>query len=263
MVKLPQIDTWKVEKLLATFVQDYLKKSGRKRVVLGLSGGLDSATAAFLAQEALGSKNVIALILPFRTSSKQDADDALDLCRILNIKCKVLDISPMVDAYLQQFPPASCQRRGNKMARERMSILYDWAAYHQALVLGTSNRTELLLGYFTKYGDGAADLEPLGNLYKTEVKQLAHSLGIPAKIIGKTPSAGLWKGQTDEKELGFSYALLDSLLYHLVDKKYNLSELVEAGFDRNQIQIIRERIENNKHKRNLPPIPVIPANWRR
>ena len=262
-MQLPTIDTWKVDRFLADFIQNYITRAGFHKVVLGLSGGLDSATAAVLAQEALGPENVIALILPAQTSSQADADDALDLCRKFRIKSRLVPVSPMLDAYFAQFPHANWLRRGNKAARERMSILYDWATYHQALVLGTGNRTELLLGYFTKYGDGAADLEPLGNLYKTEVKQLAQSLGVPEKIIRKTPTAGLWKGQTDERELGFSYPLIDSLLYHMFDKKYNSLELVGVGFEPATVKAVTERLKANEHKRKHPPIPVIPSEWRR
>jgi len=262
-MQLPKIDTWKVDRFLADFIQNYLSRSGFRKVVLGLSGGLDSATAAVLAREAIGPQNVIALILPAPTSSPRDEEDALDLCRRFKIKPRVIPVGPMIDAYFAEFPHANWLRRGNKAARERMSILYDWASYHRALVLGTSNRTELLLGYFTKYGDGAADLEPLGNLYKTEVKQLAQSLGIPDKIIRKPPSAGLWKGQTDERELGLTYPLIDSLLYYMFDKKYNDLELAGAGFDPGTIKIVTERVKANEHKRKLPPIPMIPSELRR
>jgi NAD+ synthase len=263
IMKLPEIDTWKVEKFLTEFIHGYLKKAGRDRVVLGLSGGIDSAVAATLAREALGRQKVIALILPSRNTLREDLEDAQNLCQHLNIKSKLIDIAPMVTAYFEQFPHADWLRRGNKIARERMSIIYDWAAYHQALVLGTSNRTELLLGYFTKFGDGAADLEPLGNLYKNEVRQLARSLGIAAEIIDKTPSAGLWKGQTDEKELGFSYDLLDSLLYHMYEKKLSPEELVKAGFNPDTIETVSRRVKENAHKLKAAPIPHIPSRWRR
>ena len=262
-MKLPQIDTWKVENYLADFIRNYLKKSGCSRIIIGLSGGIDSSTTAALAQAALGAENVRGLILPRRGGNPRDVDDALLLCRTFNLKSRVIDISPMIEAYFHNFPRAGWLRRGNKMARERMSILYDWAAYYQALVLGTSNKTELLLGYFTKHGDGAVDLEPLGGLYKTEVRQLAASLGVPEKLINRTPTAGLWKGQTDEKELGFSYDLLDSLLYLMVEKSYPHDRLLSEGFSSETIQAIQNRIDKNAHKLRLAPTPLIPKGWRK
>jgi NAD+ synthase len=262
-MKLPRIDTWQVENYLCDFIRNYLEKSGCSRVVVGLSGGIDSAATAALAQAALGSRNVRGLILPYRDGNPADVEDALLLCRTFKLKSRVIDISPMIEAYFHDFPRANWMRRGNKMARERMSILYDWAAYHDALVLGTSNKTELLLGYFTKYGDGAVDLEPLGGLYKCEVRQLASSLGVPEKLVNRTPTAGLWKGQTDEKELGFGYDLLDSLLYLRVEKNYHPSRLIEKGFTPEAIQAVQERVDRNSHKLRLPPSAVIPAAWRK
>lgn len=262
-MKLPQIDTWKVENFLCDFIRDYLKKSGASRVIIGLSGGIDSATAAALARVALGAENVRGLILPYHDGNHADVEDALLLCRSFKLKSRVIDISPMIKAYFRDFPRANWLRRGNKMARERMSILYDWAAYYDALVLGTGNKTELLLGYFTKHGDGAADLEPLGGLYKCEVRQLAASLGVPEKLISRTPTAGLWKGQTDEKELGFSYDLLDSLLYLMAEKNYSPARLIKEGFEAETIRTIQLRMDKNAHKLRRPPSAVIPAAWRR
>ncbi len=262
-MKLPQIDTWEVENYLCDFIRNSLEKSGASRVIVGLSGGIDSSTTAALAQAALGSENVRGLILPYGDGNPADVEDALLLCRTFKLKSRVIDISPMIEAYFRHFPRANWLRRGNKMARERMSILYDWAGYYEGLVLGTSNKTELLLGYFTKHGDGAVDLEPLGGLYKTEVRQLAASLGIPEKLVNRTPTAGLWKGQTDEKELGFGYDLLDSLLYLMVEKNFPPARLLEEGFTPETIQAIQERIDKNAHKLRPAPTVMIPSAWRK
>ena len=263
MAELPQIDAWKAEKFLTDFIQEHLEKAGKEKVILGVSGGLDSALVAALAREALGRRRVIGLILPYQTSSPEDVRDGEHLCRMLKIRHKIIEITPMVDAYFRHFPRASLLRRGNKMARERMSILYDWAFYHGALVLGTSNRTELTLGYFTKFGDGGADLEPIGGLFKCEVRQLAHSLSLPRMIVEKAPSAGFWKGQTDEKELGFTYDLLDRLLHLFLDKKCTFRQLVDAGFPGETVTAVLSRVKNNRHKLEFPPTAAIPPQWRK
>ncbi len=261
-MKLPQIDTTKVRKFLAGFIRENLEKAGREKVVVGLSGGIDSAVAAALAREALGPENVLAFLLPYHTTPEKDREDALQLGRLLGLNPQIIDITPMVEAYFGNFPEADRMRRGNKMARERMSILYDQAAANGALVLGTGNRTELLIGYFTKYGDGGVDLEPLGGLYKTEVVQLARVLEVPDEIIDKPPTAGLWEGQTDEGELGLTYQLLDSLLYRMLDQEYNDLRLASEGFAPETIEAVRCLVRANEHKSRPPPIPVIPAGFR-
>jgi NAD+ synthase len=263
MNELPQIDAWRVEKFLSEFIREYTEKAGKEKVILGISGGIDSALVAALAREALGPRRVVGLILPYHSTPPEEARDAEHLCRMLKIRHKTIEITPMVDAYFSHFPRASLMRRGNKMARERMSILYDWAAYHDALVLGTSNRTELTLGYFTKFGDGGADLEPIGGLYKCEVRQLGHSLSLPRMILDKPPSAGFWKGQTDEKELGFSYNLLDRFLHLHLDKGFTPDQLVESGFPPETVVAVVRRIRANRHKLLFPPSAEIPAQWRK
>ena len=263
MIELPQIDAWKVEKYLAEFIQERVEKAGKEKVILGISGGIDSALTAALAREALGHRRVIGLILPYHTTPPEEARDAEHLCRMLQIRHKTIEITPMVDAYFRHFPRASLLRRGNKMARERMSILYDWASFHDALVLGTSNRTELALGYFTKFGDGGADVEPIGGLFKCEVRQLGYSLSLPRMILDKAPSAGFWKGQTDEKEMGFSYDLLDRFLHLHLDKKFGDDELVAAGFPPETVGAILRRIQLNRHKVDFPPTAAIPEKWRK
>jgi len=263
MIELPQIDAWKVEKFLSEFIQKQVESAGKEKVILGISGGIDSALTAALAREALGPRRVFGLILPYHTTPPEEARDAEHLCRMLKIRHKTIEITPMVDAYFRHFPRASLLRRGNKMARERMSILYDWALYHNALVLGTSNRTELALGYFTKFGDGGADLEPIGGLFKCEVRQLAHSFSLPRMILDKPPSAGFWKGQTDEKEMGFSYDLLDRLLHLHLDKKFTSDQLVEAGFPPETVYVVLKRVRLNRHKVVPPPSAEIPEQWRK
>ncbi len=262
-MKAPLIDTWAVEEYLAAFIRRKLRGAGLEKVVVGLSGGIDSSTSAGLAAHALGSANVLGLILPFGDRRPHDAADAQEVADLFRIHTRVIDISPMLKAYFEHFPHADAMRRGNKMARERMSILYDWASYHQALVLGTGNRTEIQLGYLTKFGDGGVDLEPLGGLYKCEVRQLAGSLGIPSRLVNRVPSAGFWPGQTDEDELGLSYDLIDGILHHMLDLRRSKLELVKLGYPAHAIEIVEERMRRSRHKRLPPSIPPIREEWRK
>src|SRR5258708_1745815 len=206
------IDTAVVERILVGFLREEVRKVGFERVVLGLSGGVDSALSAALAQRALGAENVVPVIMPYHSSSPESEADARAVCEAFGLSPEHVDITPMVDAYFQRHPDADRGRRGNKMARERMAILYDMSWAHRALVVGTSNKTELLLGYGTVYGDMAHALNPLGDLYKPQVWALARHLGVPAQVIAKAPSADLWEGQSDEQQLGFAYAVADVLL---------------------------------------------------
>jgi NAD+ synthase len=245
------------EEILTAFIADETRRAGRARVVVGLSGGLDSAVAAVLARRALGARSVVALLMPFRTSHPSSAKDALALARRLGIRAERIDISPMVDAWLAVTPGADRVRRGNKMARERMSLLYDRSAAHQALVLGTSNKTELLLGYGTLHGDMASALNPIGDLYKTQVRQMARHLGVPPAIRRKVPSADLWAGQTDEGELGFSYDEVDRLLYLMVDERYGRAETIAAGWPPRLVDRVRSLIASSQYKRRLPLIAKV------
>jgi NAD+ synthase len=240
--------------ILTGFIANEVRKVGFERVVINLSGGVDSSLAALLAVRALGPGNVRALILPYRSSASESRRDAEALAKQLGLTPLLIDISPQIDVYFERFPDADRAQRGNKMARERMSIAYDQSLAWNALMLGTSNKTELLLGYGTIFGDLASALNPLGDLYKTQVWQLARELGIPENIVRKAPSADLWEGQTDEADLGFQYAQVDHLLYYLVDRRYSIAELEAAGFDRAFIQVVVDKVQRSQFKRRMPLI---------
>jgi NAD+ synthase len=242
-----------VEQLLVRFLRSEAGKFGFERVLVGLSGGVDSAVSAALCARAFGPKQVLGVRMPYRTSSPASESDALAVVAALGIETRRVDITAMVDGYVLQQDVADRIRRGNVMARARMIVLYDLSAESRALVIGTSNKTEILLGYSTQFGDAASALNPLGDLYKLQVFQLARHLGLPARVIEKTPSADLFEGQTDEAELGFSYAEADALLERMVDQRYGEEELVAAGFERGFVRRIAARVAQNQYKR-LPPI---------
>ncbi|MBA7468128.1 NH(3)-dependent NAD(+) synthetase [subsurface metagenome] len=272
----PAINCERVKRVLVEFIRKRIENSGFQRAVLGLSGGLDSTVVAYLAVEALGDPhNVYALILPYKSYQLESVKDARLIVRKLGINSQIIRIDPMIEEYFRKFSYRRIShsailgsegsqvealeylRRGNKMARERMSILYDWALVLRGLVLGTSNKTELSMGYFTKYGDGGVDLEPLGGLYKTQVRQLAKYLGVPQSIIRRRPSAGLWSGQTDEGELGINYEELDKILYCILEKKHSIKKLLTLGFSIENVEKVKNFVKNSKHKRRLPPVAKI------
>src|SRR5438477_9302655 len=243
-----------VRKILVRFIQNEVQKVGFERVVLGLSGGVDSSLVATLASQALGPTNVLAVIMPYKSSDPKSRSDALQVVQQLGINHLEVEITPQIDAYFERFPDADQRRKGNKMARERMTILYDQSLVFRALVIGTSNKTELLLGYGTIYGDMASAINPVGDLYKTQVWQLADAVGVPTAIVQKAPSADLWAGQSDETELGFQYRMIDQLLYYLVERRYSVEELKQLGFEEAFIADIIRRVRENQYKRRLPLI---------
>ena len=252
-----QANTGLLRQILVGFVRDEVRKVGINKTVLGLSGGIDSALVVFIAAEALGPENVHAVCMPYKSSNPESEAHARLVAQACGVNFSVLPITPMVDAYFESFPEADNMRRGNKMARERMTILFDHSALLSALVLGTSNKTELLLGYGTLYGDMASALNPIGDLYKTQVWQLSEAMGVPRAVIEKKPSADLWTGQTDEEELGFTYRQVDELLYRMVDLRMTAEELVAAGFEAEFIDTIYRKIQNSHFKRRLPVIAKV------
>jgi len=248
------VDAAFVIERLRGFIADGVRKVGFERAIVGLSGGVDSALVTALAVSSLGTDNIVAIFMPYRSSDPQSQIDAFAVCDSLGIVAKVVDITPQVDAYFDRFPDADRTRRGNKMARERMSILYDHSMAERALVLGTSNKTELLLGYGTLFGDMASALNPIGDLYKTQVYALARALGLPNSVLTKPPSADLWVGQSDEDELGMRYAVVDQVLHLLVDERRSRAEVIALGFDPSEVDQIVARVRGSQYKRRPPVI---------
>ncbi|MDI6869493.1 MAG: NAD+ synthase [Coprothermobacterota bacterium] len=240
--------------VIVRFLREETGKFGFNKLVLGLSGGVDSSLVAYLSVEALGKENVFPYFLPYKSTDPQSEVDALFMAETLGLSLRKIDITPMIDAYFELEPEADKVRRGNKMARERMAILFDQAMAHSAMVVGSSNKTELLLGYSTWYGDMACSLMPIGDLYKTQIWQMAKDLGLPPQIVKKVPTADLWPGQTDEGELGFQYLLADQILYLLVDERLSPAEVEKKGFSGDLIERIVKRMERYQFKRRMPPI---------
>ncbi len=252
--EFPETNYELVERLLTDFIRSEVTKVGLERVVVGLSGGVDSSVSAALAARALGPDKTTGIMMPYRTSSDRSLADARALAEVTGIGTETVEITAQIDTYFAAYPEAGRLRRGNKMARERMTILYDHSAEREALVLGTSNKTELLLGYGTLHGDMASAINPLGDLYKTQVWGLARYLELPEAIVDKAPSADLWSGQTDEDELGFGYAEVDRLLYRMVDERTAADELIETGFDQEFVRRIGQMVQGSQFKRRLPVI---------
>jgi NAD+ synthase len=257
---LPAIEPAQAVEVILGYIRSQMRQAGFGRLVVGLSGGVDSATVAYLAARAIGAENLLAVRMPYRTSSDASETDALRVVDALGCRTELVEITPMVDPMLALIddPGAPADglnvRRGNVMARQRMIVLYDRSAAFDALVIGTSNKTEALLGYGTLHGDMAAALAPIGDLYKTQLRAVAGELGVPAEIVAKPPSADLWPGQTDEGELGRSYDLLDRALFALVDRRWTVDRCVAAGLDRGLVEWVAGRVARMEFKRQLPPV---------
>ncbi len=243
--------------ILTGFIRSEITRAGFHKAVIGLSGGIDSALSCYLAAEALGPENVLAVRMPYRTSSPESLEHAQLVIDALGVPSLTIPITEMVEPLFERFPDMDNLRKGNVMARARMIVLYDQSSAFRGLVVGTGNKTEILLGYSTLYGDSACAINPLGDLYKTQVRQLARDMGVPAPIIEKPPSADLWVGQTDEEELGFTYEQADQVLYLLVDQRYSPQDCIDAGFSPRFVQAVVERVRRNHFKRVLPPVAKV------
>ena len=243
--------------ILTGFIKSEITRVGFTRAVVGLSGGLDSALSCALAAEALGAENVLAVRMPYRTSSPDSLEHAQLLIDQLGVQSETIEITDMVDPLINLDPDMSKTRKGNIMARARMIVLYDRSEDFKGLVIGTSNKTEILLGYSTLWGDMASAINPIGDLYKSQVRQLSRAMNVPAPIVDKPPSADLWAGQTDESDLGFTYEQVDQLLYLLIDQRYLPEECIEAGFDRTFVEKVVDRIRRFQFKRMMPIIAKI------
>ncbi|MGZ9166254.1 MAG: NAD+ synthase [Anaerolineales bacterium] len=248
------INTSVARQILTGFIKSEVSRMGFTCAIINLSGGLDSALSCVLAVEALGSQNVMTLRLPYRTSSPDSLEHAQLVIDQFGTQSLTIDITDMVDPLIDHDPSMSDKRKGNIMARQRMIVLYDQSEVFKGLPIGTSNKTEILLGYTTMWGDMASAVNPIGDLYKTQVRQLSRALEIPDVIIDKPPSADLWVGQTDEGELGFTYEEVDKLLFLIVDQRYSARECVEEGFDEKFVKSVIERVRRNQFKRMMPPI---------
>lgn len=251
------INTDLARKILTGFIKSELNRVGFKRAVIGLSGGIDSALSCALAAEAIGPENVLAVRMPYKASSQESLDHAQMVIEKFSVQSLTIPITEMADPLISLDPEISNTRKGNIMARCRMIVLYDQSEAFGGLVIGTSNKTEILLGYSTLFGDSASALNPIGDLYKTQVRLLSRALGIPDVIVDKAPSADLWANQTDEDELGFLYEEVDKLLYLMIDQRYRMQECVDAGFDENFVKNVMLRIQRNQFKRMPPPIAKV------
>ena len=255
---LPEIDAPSALQVITGFITSQLEQTGFERLVVGLSGGVDSATVAYLAARAIGPDNLLAVRMPYRSSSADSEADAMRVVSALGCRTERIDITPMVDpmlALVSGDDEAALQlRRGNVMARQRMIVLYDRSAAFDALVVGTSNKTEALLGYGTQYGDMASAFAPIGDLYKSQLRSVAGALGVPEEILAKPPSADLWPGQTDEGELGATYDDLDRILFALVDRRWSQERCVAAGLDPTLVAWVAQRAARYEFKRQTPPV---------
>lgn len=242
---------------LVEFLRENFKKAGFSKAVLGLSGGIDSALVAYLLRDALGKENVLAIMMPYKSSNPDSLNHAKLVIEDLEINSKTIEITDMIDAYFKNEKEATSLRMGNKMARERMSILFDYSSKENALVVGTSNKTEIYLGYSTQFGDAACALNPIGDLYKTNIWDLSRYLKIPNELIEKKPSADLWEGQTDEQEMGLTYKEADQVLYRMLEENKTVEEVLTEGFNKDLVDNIVRRMNRSEYKRRMPLIAKI------
>lgn len=247
----------RISKNIGRFISDYVTKSSARGLVVGLSGGLDSSVVLRLAVSALSPSRVLGIVMPSDTTPKEDTDHAIELATLLGIKYHVIDISPLLAKYTDMLPEDK-RARGNLMARIRMNILYHYAGINSYLVAGTSDKSEIMIGYFTKFGDGAADILPIAHLYKTQARALAKYLGIPKEIAEKKSSPRLWVNHLAEEEMGMNYETIDSILYLLVDKKMKPKDAAKKlGIPANQVKKVKNMMETSLHKRSMPPVPYL------
>ncbi len=242
---------------LVEFLRENFKKAGFSKAVLGLSGGIDSALVAYLLRDALGKENVLAIMMPYKSSNPDSLNHAKLVVEDLGIDAKTIEITDMIDAYFKNEKDATSLRMGNKMARERMSILFDYSSKENALVVGTSNKTEIYLGYSTQFGDSACALNPIGDLYKTNIWDLSRYLKVPNELIEKKPSADLWEGQTDEQEMGLTYKEADQVLYRILEENKTVEEVLAEGFNKDLVDNIVRRMNRSEYKRRMPLIAKI------
>ena len=242
---------------LVEFLRENFKKAGFSKAVLGLSGGIDSALVAYLLRDALGKENVLAIMMPYKSSNPDSLNHAKLVIEDLKINSKTIEITDMIDAYFKNEKEATSLRMGNKMARERMSILFDYSSKENSLVVGTSNKTEIYLGYSTQFGDSACALNPIGDLYKTNIWDLSRYLKIPNELIEKKPSADLWEGQTDEQEMGLTYKEADQVLYRMLEENKKVEEVLAEGFNKDLVDNIVRRMNRSEYKRRMPLIAKI------
>jgi NAD+ synthetase len=252
-----QINPALTARWLEAFLRDELvERRGIGRAVIGLSGGIDSALVAYLCARALGPENVYAIRMPYKASSASSLSDAQRVVDALGIHCETIEITDAVDGYLAHAPDAGARRKGNVMARMRMVVLFDQSARHDALPIGTGNKTERLMGYFTWHADDTPPVNPIGDLFKTQVWALARHLGVPVEIIDKPPSADLEANQTDESDLGITYAKADRIL-NLILLGYRDDGIVARGYDAGEVKLVRRRVDGTHWKRHLPTTALV------
>ena len=254
------IDPEMVAVMCRSFITSHVASTGAERVVLGLSGGIDSALVAYLTAGAIGADRLVAVLMPTAGSSASSTADAQAIVKDLGCQSELISIEAPLAALLGNLPAdesVTPLRRGNMAARLRMTTLYDRSAEHRGVVIGTGNKSEILIGYSTIYGDAASAFNPIGDLYKTQVRELSRHVGVPAQIIEKAPSADLWPGQTDECEGGFEYPTLDRVLYRIVDRRLPLEDVIAEGFDREFVLRVNEMIRRSEFKRQMPPIAKV------